>query len=273
MFKAFHEEHCPKLGSFVPWFRLNQVHIKYPYLQHHHDFWEEKKSNMALNLVSREGTESTVILLLARNSSSKQNVEMYSHGGETNHQILLFRMFSAHTFLQKPQCVNVIMLVYNLPLRNKFMMHSPMNVTKKHTQNERLFTFGCRWTCLDTLPSTPLSGTGMTGACTETAAWFLGCTCKFTSHRPQLPLNGIWHLSKPLLMFLSFADTILLLLLTQQVWHKFGSNQVHVQVAFKNDLNWTKWNSQNIMNFKDSNSSVFEDQFFHTISIFIWSTC
>lgn len=81
--------------------------------------------------------ESTVILLLARNSSSQQNVELYSHSGETNHPILLFRMFSAHTFLQKPQRVNVIMLVYNLPLWNKFMMHNPMNVTEKHTQNEQ----------------------------------------------------------------------------------------------------------------------------------------
>ena len=78
----------------------------------------------------------TVILLLARNSNVNQNVEVYSHGGETNHPILLFRMLSAHIFLQKPQCVNVIILVYNLPLWNKFMMHNPMNVTKKHTQNE-----------------------------------------------------------------------------------------------------------------------------------------
>jgi hypothetical protein len=78
---------------------------------------------MALNLVSREGMELTVTLLLARNSSSKQNVEVFSHGGETNHPILLFTVFSAHTFLQKPQCVDVIMLVYNLPLWNKFMMY------------------------------------------------------------------------------------------------------------------------------------------------------
>lgn len=81
--------------------------------------------------------ESTVILLLARNSSSTQNVEMYSRGGETNHPILLFRMFSPNTSLQKPQCVTVIMLVYNLPLWNKFMMHNPMNITKKQTQNEQ----------------------------------------------------------------------------------------------------------------------------------------
>jgi hypothetical protein len=72
-------------------------------------------------------------------------------------------------------------------------------------------------------------------------------------------------------MFLSRADMILLLLLTQQVLQKFGSNQVHVQVAFKSDLNRTKWDSQNIMNFKDSNSSVFEEQFFHMVHIFIWS--
>jgi len=92
---------------------------------------------MVLNLVSREGMELTVTLLLAKNSSSKQNVEVYFHGGETNHPILLFMMFSAHTFLQKPQCVNVIMLVYNLPLWNKVMMYNPINVTKKHTQNEQ----------------------------------------------------------------------------------------------------------------------------------------
>lgn len=97
----------------------------------------KRKSNMALNVVSRVGTESTVILLLASNSSSKQNVEVDSHGGETNHPILLFRMFSAHTILQKPQGVNVIMLVYILSLWNKFKMHNPMNVTKKHKQNEQ----------------------------------------------------------------------------------------------------------------------------------------
>jgi len=101
----------------------------------------KRKINMALNVVSREGTESTVIMLLARNSSTKQNVEVYSHGGETNHPILLFRMFSAHTFLQKPQSVNVIMLVYNLPLWNKFMMHNPTNVTKITHKLSRLFTF------------------------------------------------------------------------------------------------------------------------------------
>ena len=181
-----------------------------------------RKSNMVLNVVSREGTESTVIMLLARNSSSKQNVEVYSHGGETNHPILLFRMFSAHTFLQKPQSVNVIMLVYNLLLWNKFMMHNPMNVTKKYTQNEqalhilkmsRLFTFWCKWTYL--VPSPPsLFGHWDDGLLHLNAAWFLDCTCKFTTHRPQLPSNEIWHLSKPLLMFLSCADTILLLLLT-----------------------------------------------------------
>ena len=99
-------------------------------------FLGREKINMALNLVSREDTETTVILLLARNSSPKQNMEVNSHGGETNHPILLFRLFSAHTFLQKPR-VNVITLVYNLPLWKKFMMHNPMNVTKKHTQNEQ----------------------------------------------------------------------------------------------------------------------------------------
>jgi len=90
---------------------------------------------MAQNLVSREDTETTVILLLARNSIPKQNMEVNSHGGETNHPILLFRLFSAHTFLQKPQRVNVNTLVYNLPLWKKFMMHNPKNVTKKaHTK-------------------------------------------------------------------------------------------------------------------------------------------
>ena len=92
---------------------------------------------MALNLVNREDTETTVILLLARNSSPKQNVQVNSHGDETNHPILLFRMFSAHTFLQKPQRVNVITLVYNLPLWKTFMMHNQKNVTKKHKQNEQ----------------------------------------------------------------------------------------------------------------------------------------
>lgn len=33
-----------KTWQFVPRFCLNHVYIKYPYLQQHHDFWEEKMS-------------------------------------------------------------------------------------------------------------------------------------------------------------------------------------------------------------------------------------
>jgi hypothetical protein len=124
------------------------------------------------------------------------------------------------------------------------MLHNRMNITKKHTKMSRLFTFGFRWTCLAHIPTPSIE---MMGSCTETAAWFLGCTVKFISHRRWLPSKGIWHLSKPLLMFLSCTDMIILLLLTQQVGHKFGSNQVHVQVAFKNDLNWTKYKIPKIL--------------------------
>jgi hypothetical protein len=79
----------------------------------------KRKKRMALNLVSREDTETTVILLLATNSSPKQNVEIDSHGAETNHPFLLFRKFSATTFLQKPQRIKVISLVYNLSFWKK----------------------------------------------------------------------------------------------------------------------------------------------------------
>jgi hypothetical protein len=74
----------------------------------------------------------------------KADVEVYSHGGETNHPILPFRMFSPHNFLQKPQRVKVITLIYNLPSWNKLMLHNRMNITKKHTKMSRLFTFGFR---------------------------------------------------------------------------------------------------------------------------------
>jgi hypothetical protein len=91
-----------------------------------------------------------------------------------------------------------------LPLWKKFMMHNPKNVTKKLTQNEQALHI---WMQVNmTCSPHHLLGTELTGSCTDTAAWFLASTCKFTSHRPQLTLNGVWHLSKPLLMFLSCAD-------------------------------------------------------------------
>jgi hypothetical protein len=93
---------------------------------------------MALHLVSREDIETTVILLLAPNSSPKQNVEIDSHGTETNHPILMFRKFSATTFLQKPQRVKVISLVYNLPFWKKIHFASPYECYKKAHKNEQV---------------------------------------------------------------------------------------------------------------------------------------
>lgn len=74
---------------------------------------------------------------------------------------------------------------------------------------------------------------------------------------------------KTLLMVLAHADMILLLLHTQQEWHKFGQTPTHVQTVFQIFLNWSMWNSQHVSNFTGSDYFVCKARVLHSIHIFI----
>jgi hypothetical protein len=83
-----------------------------------------------------------------------------------------------------------------------------------------------------------------------TIAWVLGCIRRPMSSR-------LWLFSKGIMGFLPSSLEgpgmwwmIFLLLLTQQVWHKFGTIW-HVQIVFQNALNWSEWNFQYVSNSTD----------------------
>jgi len=54
----------------------------------------------------------------------------------------------------------------------------------------------------------------------------------------------------------------------QHALHEFGSNVTDVQVHFQNVPDSTRWNSQPVINFKGSDSSIFKVKWIHTFTCF-----
>jgi hypothetical protein len=103
---------------------------------------------------------------------------------------------------------------------------------------------------------------------TETVALFL-----------RLPIHCIitcdylwkefWLSFKPLLKALACAVMTLFLLLSQQMGHKLAAIWLMFRLTLKTLWTDSKWTSEHASNFMYSDSSLSEDEFLHSINIFI----
>ena len=78
-----------------------------------------------------------------------------------------------------------------------------------------------------------------------------------------------WLSFKPLLKALAYAVMTLFLLLSQRMGHKLAAIWLRFRLTLK--MLWTdpKWTSEHVSNFMNSDSSLSEEKFLHSINIFI----
>jgi len=139
-------------------------------------------------------------------------------------------------------------------------------VLVKQMHNAQLHN--CQKKCMTAFEQTRLPF--WTGSSTEIiAVWFLSHTYKPRSHHillhSQWILNsfqvfpacpGMWWHSPPTAPHLASRK------------QDFAAIQYMFRL-FQNDVNWPKWNSQHVRNITDSDSSLFVNEFLHSIHFFI----